>query len=64
MLPMLTIVGLVSQNNIIYNCTKLHNHISKNKMKYLLHRIYHTFGRSVGVGGGGGGGGGRRRTTP
>ena len=23
---MLTIVGYVSQNNIIYKCTKLHNH--------------------------------------
>ena len=48
MLPMLTIVGLVSQNNIFYNCTKLHNHISKKN--YLLHRVYHIFGRSGGGG--------------
>ena len=26
MLPMLTIVGYVSQYSIIYKCTKLHNH--------------------------------------
>ena len=42
MLPMLTIVGYINQNNIIYKCTKLHNPSSNRKICMPI------FGRSGG----------------
>ena len=47
MLPMLTIVVKVSQNNTIYKCTKLHNHRLNRKWDIFQTRIPY-FGRSGG----------------
>ena len=43
---MLTSVSQISQDYIIYKCTKLHDHSSERKKKYLLPRAYHIFRNS------------------
>ena len=43
MTPMFTMIGHCRQDNIIYKCTKLHDHSSNKKNRYPLRCACHVF---------------------